>query len=109
MVFSSIIFLAVFLPITFLLYYIPMPFGEEAGITYRNIILVIASLIFYAFGEPVYVFLMIGSVLINYIFGLLLSEDRGFSPAMRKLWLVLSVIVDVGDDELDAEKLRQRK
>ena len=96
MVFSSIIFLAVFLPITFLLYYIPIPFGEKAGITYRNIILVIASLIFYAFGEPVYVFLMIGSVLINYIFGLLLSEDRGFSPAMRKLWLVLSVIVDVG-------------
>ena len=96
MVFSSIIFLAVFLPITFILYYIPIPFGEKAGITYRNCILVIASLIFYAFGEPVYVFLMIGSVLLNYLFGCALGagEDSGLSKH-RKLIVALSVIVNV--------------
>ncbi|MCR5214438.1 MAG: MBOAT family protein [Eubacterium sp.] len=76
MVFSSIIFLAAFLPIIFLLYYIPIPLKGNKLVTYRNIILVIASLVFYAFGEPVYVFLMIGSVFINYIFGLLLSDRK---------------------------------
>ena len=96
MVFSSIIFLAVFLPITFILYYIPIPFKEKAGITYRNIILVIASLIFYAFGEPVYVFLMIGSVFLNYLFGMMLGagSKSGFSKH-RKLIVALSVIVNV--------------
>ncbi|SER06831.1 alginate O-acetyltransferase complex protein AlgI [Lachnospiraceae bacterium NE2001] len=116
MVFSEIVFLSVFLPITFILYYLPIPFKGQAGLKYRNAVLVIASLIFYAFGEPVYVFLMIGSVLINYIFGLLLSchgditTDNISSPAdkdpssvkkekganVRKAWLVLSVIVNVG-------------
>ena len=96
MVFSSIIFLAVFLPITFILYYLPIPLSKKAGITYRNIILVIASLIFYAFGEPVYVFLMIGSVLINFIFGRILGagEESGVSKH-RKLVVVLSVIINV--------------
>ena len=96
MVFSSIIFLAAFLPITFILYYIPIPFKEKAGITYRNIILVIASLIFYAFGEPIYVFLMIGSVLLNYLFGMMLGAGSKSSLSKhRKLIVVLSVIVNV--------------
>lgn len=63
MVFSSAVFLFVFLPIVCALYFcIPK-------IKAKNIFLVVASLIFYAFGEPVYVLLMIGSILVNYILG----------------------------------------
>ena len=87
MVFSSIIFLTVFLPVTFVLYYLPFP------ITYKNAILTIVSLFFYSFGEPVYIFLMLGSVLMNYVFGRLLSGNR---ERMRKTVLVLSVVFNIG-------------
>ena len=50
MVFSSMTFLCVFLPVVFLLYYL-LP-----GLRVRNGLLIIASLLFYAYGEPVYVF-----------------------------------------------------
>lgn len=62
MVFSSAIFLFVFLPIVCALYFI------VPGIKGKNTLLIIASLIFYAFGEPIYVLLMIGSIIANYIF-----------------------------------------
>ena len=61
MVFSSISFLILFLPITVLLYYI------VPNIKLKNFILLLASLIFYGLGEPVYIFLLIGSVAVNYI------------------------------------------
>ena len=54
MVFSSAIFLFVFLPIVCALYFI------VPGIKGKNTLLIIASLIFYAFGEPIYILLMIG-------------------------------------------------
>ncbi|MBQ8923602.1 MAG: MBOAT family protein [Lachnospiraceae bacterium] len=87
MVFSSIIFLSAFLPLTLLLYYIPF------SIKYKNAILIIMSLIFYSFGEPVYIFLMLGSVLMNYIFGVLLGKDK--SDKKRKLILILSVVFNL--------------
>ena len=59
MVFSSLIFLWIFLPVVFILYF-------TAKEQYRNVILLIASLFFYAWGEPVYVFVMILSIVINY-------------------------------------------
>ena len=52
MVFSSMTFLLVFLPITVVLYYLPSFFNGKDNIAYRNIILCAASLIFYAWGEP---------------------------------------------------------
>ena len=70
MVFSSITFLFVFLPITLFLYYI----GKN--ITYRNVILLIFSLLFYAWGEPVYVVLMLLSILFNYYIGRDLGQKR---------------------------------
>ncbi len=86
MVFSSIIFLTAFLPLTFILYYFPF------SIKYKNTILIIMSLLFYSFGEPVYILLMLGSVLMNYLFGRLLGNVDG----KRKLWLILSVIFNIG-------------
>ena len=63
MVFSSIIFLFTFLPVTLVLYFIT-PFRRV-----RNIVLLLASLVFYAWGDPVYIFLIIFSIIFNYFMG----------------------------------------
>lgn len=88
MVFSSTIFLCVYLPLVLLGYYICPKKG-------RNLFLLIVSLVFYAWGEPKYVFLMIFSILVNYIFGRLMDKNRGRQKRM-KLLLVLSVVIDIG-------------
>ena len=62
MVFSSMTFLCVFFPVVFLLYYL-IP-----SMRAKNVLLIISSLLFYAYGEPVYVFLMIGSASLNYLY-----------------------------------------
>lgn len=88
MVFSNLFFLYVFLPILFLLYFV------IRNDVYRRAILVIFSLLFYAFGEPVYVFLMIGVVLFDYLMGLLI--DRASSAAVRRTWLIVALIANLG-------------
>lgn len=87
MVFSSTIFLCIFLPIVLLGYYICPKKG-------RNLFLLIASLVFYAWGEPKYVLLMMLSITINYVFGLLMEKNRQ-SARRLKLMLVLSVVIDL--------------
>ena len=84
MAFSNAIFLFVFLPIVLLIYYISQK-------EYRNFILLIASLIFYASGEPRIVFLMIASIICNYFFALAIEKH----PGKRRL-LVLSVVYNLG-------------
>lgn len=88
MVFSSTIFLCVYLPLVLLGYYICPKRG-------RNLFLLIASLVFYAWGEPKYVLLMVFSILVNYIFGRLMDKYRANTKRL-KLMLVLSVIIDLG-------------
>lgn len=88
MVFSSMIFLCVYLPLVLLGYYICPKKG-------RNLFLLIVSLVFYAWGEPKYVFLMIFSILVNYIFGRLMDKHRENKKRL-KLMLVLSVVIDIG-------------
>ncbi|MBQ8912811.1 MAG: MBOAT family protein [Lachnospiraceae bacterium] len=85
MTFSSVVFLFMFLPVTFLLY------ALIRQKTIRNIILVIASLFFYAFGEPVAVIIMIISIIFNYIFGLIASGKKH-----DKLAVFWGVIVNIG-------------
>ena len=70
MIFSSLLFLSIFLVAVLALYYI-IP-----NRTYRNIVLCIASLFFYAWGEPVCVILMIFSILMNYTAGLVMGRCR---------------------------------
>ena len=67
MLFSSITFLGFFLPAIFILYYL-LPTR-----VCKNILLFFSSLLFYAWGEPVYVFLMLFSILFNYLAGLKIS------------------------------------
>lgn len=90
MVFSSAIFLFVFLPVIFGLSLLPLP------IRVKNGLLVAASLIFYAFGEPVYVFLMTASTLVNYIFGRFLGRNReNRTGTGRKALLWVSVGINL--------------
>lgn len=85
MVFSSITFLFYFLPIALLIYYVvPNKF--------KNIVLLISSLFFYFYGEPKYVCLMIISIIITYIFGILIDKYEKQS----KLFLAISIITSVG-------------
>lgn len=85
MVFSTIIFLCAFLPITIIGYYL-MP-GRG-----KNIFLLLCSLFFYAWGEPVYVFVMLASIICNYAFGMALCRFRN----KKKLWLMAAVAVNLG-------------
>ena len=88
MVFSSLLFLFYFLPVILILYYIvPRKF--------RNLILFISGLIFYAWGEPVYVFLMLFSTVADYIHGILIDryKDR---KNISKIVLISSVIINLG-------------
>ncbi|WP_085991038.1 MBOAT family O-acyltransferase [Oceanobacillus senegalensis] len=84
MVFSSLVFLFVYLPIILLAYFI-------APKALKNFILLLASLFFYAWGEPMYIFLMFVSIILNYIFGLLISKYEG-DTSKRKWILTLSII-----------------
>lgn len=85
MTFSSVVFLFIFLPVTFLLYTV------LKNHTARNVLLAAASLIFYAFGEPIAVFIMIGSIILNYIFGLAVSKEKH-----AKLMVMLAAILNIG-------------
>ncbi|MDM5332384.1 MBOAT family O-acyltransferase [Ureibacillus composti] len=82
MVFSSLIFLYVFLPIVIILYFI----SPKA---LRNTILLIVSLLFYAWGEPKYVLLMLISIIINYVFGIVIDKADGKSKRLTFLWITV--------------------
>lgn len=87
MLFSSIVFLFTFLPIILILYYlVPRPM--------KNVILLFGSLLFYAWGEPVYIFLMILSILFNYICGLDIARNLK-DPAAAKRSLIFTVAVNL--------------
>lgn len=85
MVFSSMVFLWIFLPVVFVLSRI---FRSNRA---QNILLLIASLIFYAWGEPRYIFLLLVSIFMNWIFGLLIDRYR----SKDKLFLTLDVIANL--------------
>ncbi|MBO5656740.1 MAG: MBOAT family protein [Agathobacter sp.] len=84
MIFSSLTFLLVFFPITLLFYYL-------APMKAKNVILLLFSLLFYAWGEPVYVILMLYSILLNYVCGLLMDK---FENA-RKHILIFGVVINL--------------
>ena len=87
MLFSSIVFLFTFLPVTLLVYYL-VP-GRL-----KNIVLLLASLVFYAWGEPVYVILMVLSILFNYVSGIDIERNLE-NPFKAKQSLVIAVAVNL--------------
>lgn len=72
MVFSSGTFLFLFLPIVLLIYFNPLIRSRS----FRNIFLFLASIVFYAWGEPIYVLLMLSSIFANWLFGRLILAGR---------------------------------
>ena len=86
MVFSSMVFLCIFLPVVFLLHLL-LP-----GIRAKNGMLLLASLAFYAYGEPVYVILMIASAFVNYLSAILIGKN----PAGKKAVMAVNVILNLG-------------
>lgn len=87
MVFSSLTFLFVFLPIVLLIYYIsPRPL--------KNFVILLFSLIFYAWGEPKFIFLIILSILINYI-GALQIVKNSSDTEKRKFIFITLLLIDI--------------
>ena len=86
MVFSSLVFLCIFLPITYILHTI-IP-----NIKWKNVLLIIVSLMFYAYGEPIYVFLMLGSVLLNYVSARFIAKYE----KRKKTVLAINVVLNLG-------------
>lgn len=83
MLFNSLTFLLLFFPIVFFLYFsLPLKF--------KNVFLIIISLIFYAWGEPFYIFLLIALMIVNYRFSLSLSESKN-----KKIILIFSIMINV--------------
>lgn len=87
MLFSSIVFLFTFLPSVMILYYL-LP------VRFRNVILLLASLVFYAWGEPVYLFLMLLSILFNYFSGLDIARNLQDKRAAKRS-LVFNLIINL--------------
>ena len=88
MVFSSILFMFIYLPVVLLLYYI-------SPVRWRNPILFVANMIFYGWGEPVYILLMLVSITINYINGILIAKWRHVDDKKAKTVLVVNVVLNL--------------
>ena len=88
MVFSSLFFLTIFLPLNLLLYYF------TKSINVRNIILVVFSLFFYAWGEPIWISLLIFSALVDYLNGLFIDKYR--NQPIAKLGIFITLFINLG-------------
>lgn len=87
MVFSSLVFLFVFLPVVLIINHL-LPLKA------KNIFLLIANLVFYAYGEPIYVLLMFASMLFNYFAASVI--DKTVNEKKRKIQLILNIIINIG-------------
>lgn len=90
MIFSSMIFIWLFLPIIIVAYYMCIFCSLTKA---ANYVLLIASLFFYAWGEPIYILLMLFSIMINWGFGLLVHKTR--SSRIRGACIGLAIISDI--------------
>lgn len=104
MVFSSTVFLFLFLPVLLIFYYAPAfvlrrecrpagtnMFAPASYRVYKNFILLLSSLFFYAWGEPVFIFIMLISIIINWFIALIIENSK----KLKKFWLVIAVSFDV--------------
>lgn len=88
MVFSSLMFMCIFLPIVLIAY------NLSKNLTYKNTVLIIASLFFYAWGEPIWVVLLIFSAFVDYINGRII--DKYYARAGATIALVSSLVIKFG-------------
>ena len=89
MVLSSLIFLYVFLPVVLAAYYIVPQ-------KWKNPCLLLASLVFYGWGEPVYILLLLASVILNYFIGIAVQKQRENENVKHpKGWLLAGILVNL--------------
>lgn len=88
MVFSSLLFLCIFLPMVLVCY------NLSKNLTYKNIVLVVFSLVFYAWGEPVWVLMLIFSAMLDYTCGRVIDKHRG--TIVAKITLLTSLVLNFG-------------
>lgn len=91
MVFSSLTFLFIFLPVLMAIYF-AVP---SKCIKARNIVLLVFNLIFYAYGEPKNCLVMIVSIFMNYLFGVLVDKHRE-NEKQAKFWVFVAVLFNIG-------------
>lgn len=86
MIFSSLLFLFWFMPVFFMIYYlVPM--------RAKNFVLLVGSMVFYGWGEPKYLILLVISILVNYLAGLLIHRFRGRAD---RIVLICALVFDIG-------------
>ena len=90
MLFSSTTFLYLFLPIVLFFYYVLFKKSRRL----QNVWLLIVSLFFYAWGEPTFVLIMIGSIIVNWAFGLLVDRWRD-NKSISKLIIAIDVAINL--------------
>lgn len=88
MVFSSLVFIFVYLPAVLLIYYL-------SPAKWRNIVLFLVNMIFYGWGEPVYLLLMLLSIAVDYLLGMGIEKYRK-KPLIAKRMLILSIVWNIG-------------
>ncbi len=89
MVFSSTIFVFLFLPVVLGGYYL---IRHE----FRNTFLLVSSLLFYAWGEPKFVFIMIASILVNYCMGIAIDVSRDWRISIKRFILIVAILLNLG-------------
>ena len=87
MVFSSSVFLLVFLPVVLVI-------NRALPFKMRNAFLLIANLVFYAYGEPVYILLMLASIVFNYFIAIFMEQSA--NSGKKKAWLIFALIMNIG-------------
>ena len=88
MVFSSILFMFVYLPVVLAVYYF-VPWK------WRNPWLFIVNLVFYGWGEPVYILLMLFSIIVNYISGLFVGKYRDDNKQKARTFLIINIVINL--------------
>lgn len=87
MVFSELIFLCFFLPLLIISYFLCK------NRVYRNVVLLLFSLLFYAWGEPIYLFLMLGVVLVAYLGGLLIDKFKDKKTLCKTVFIITVCLI----------------
>ncbi|MDO4187463.1 MAG: MBOAT family O-acyltransferase [Lachnospiraceae bacterium] len=88
MIFSSLLFLFRFIPVFFLIYYLVPK-------RLKNVVLLIGSIIFYAWGEPKFLILIIISIVVNYVAGILIDHFKNKGSTLARLFFLLAIIYDL--------------
>ena len=87
MIFSSTLFLLYFLPVFLTVYYL-------VGVRYKNFVLLIASIFFYSWGAPKFIFVILGTTILDFYVVKMMGESQ--NQVKRKLLLFLSIIANIG-------------